>query len=160
MEATTDLTAAPDTRARGSARRVQFRAAIADLAGRARSGDIVRMLLLPGAVLLVGGFAAMFLGWWGASRSHREIEQLPYLISGGLIGLGMVVVGGLLLASVMWIGVLQRLDDSARRRTDDALTELEARLRAEMAAATPPPAAAPAQRSRRRPLHATDTAAR
>lgn len=141
---------------RGSARRAQFRAAIADLAGRARSGDVVRMLLLPGAVLLVGGFAAMFLGWWGASRTHREIEQLPYLISGGLIGLGMVVVGALLLASVMWIGVIQRLDDVARRRTDDALAELEARLRSELTAPAPPPvpAAAPARRSTRRPLHA------
>lgn len=132
MEATTDLmTAGP----RGSVRRERFRKAVAELAGKARSGDLVRMLLLPGALLLVGGFAAMFLGWWGASRTHREIEQLPYVISGGLVGLGMVVVGGLLLASVMWIGVLQRLDDAGRRRTDAALAELEARLRQEL---TPP----------------------
>lgn len=151
MEATTD---------RGSVRRARFRDAVAELAGKARSGDVVRMLLLPGAVLLVGGFGAMFLGWWGASRTHREIEQVPYLISGGLIGLGMVLVGALLLASVMWIGVLHRIDDAGRRRTDVALSELEARLRAELAApATESRVAVPARRASR-PLRANVDASR
>ncbi len=77
------------------------------------------MLLLPGAITLVLGFVFMFFGWYGAAHTTRQIEQLPYLISGGFIGLGLVFVGGLLLASAMWMSMLQKFTEESRREKKD-----------------------------------------
>ena len=89
-------------------RRARFREAVQRLADRSRSTELMRMLLLPGALAVVFGFVFMFLGWYGAARTPREIEQVPYLISGGFIGLGLVFVGGLLLASALWMSMLKQ----------------------------------------------------
>lgn len=97
-------------------RRAAFREAIAGLSERARSTELTRMLLLPGAFSLVVGFIFMFFGWYGAARTPRQIEQIPYLISGGFIGLGLVFVGALLLASAMWMSMLQKFSDDIRER--------------------------------------------
>jgi hypothetical protein len=86
------------------------------------------MLLLPGAFAVAAGFVFMFFGWYGASRTAREIEQIPYLISGGLIGLGLVIVGGLLLASALWMSMLQRFSEEADKRADERLRDLAERL--------------------------------
>jgi hypothetical protein len=46
------------------------------------------------AVALVGlGFVLMFLGWNGAAGKDYTQGQIPYLISGGLAGLGLVLCG-------------------------------------------------------------------
>jgi hypothetical protein len=105
------VTADVTTDLRVDARRARFREAVGGLARKARAGDLLRVLLLPAAALVTGGFALMLLGWWGAAHTHRQIEQIPYLISGGLVGLGMVVLGGLLLATAVWIASLQRMQD-------------------------------------------------
>jgi cytochrome c biogenesis protein CcdA len=134
---TADLT----TKLRVDARRARFRDAVGGLANRARSGDLLRMLLLPAAMLVTAGFALMVLGWWGAAHTHRQIEQIPYLISGGLIGLGLVVVGGLLLATEMWMAGLQRLHQQSDERSRAQLAEL--------VTAMPPPASAKASTATR-----------
>jgi hypothetical protein len=69
----------------------------------------VRWLLVPASIAVVAGFVLMVLGWYGASHTSREIEQIPYLISGGLIGLGLVVVGGLLLSAAFLVAVVRKL---------------------------------------------------
>lgn len=56
--------------------------------------DLVLYLGL-GAVAV--GFVSMGLGWLGAARKDTVPEQFPYLLSGGLIGLGLVFVGSALL---------------------------------------------------------------
>src|SRR5438309_10622123 len=104
-------------------RRASFRDAIVGLSERARSTELVRMLLLPGAFTLVVGFLFMFFGWYGAARTPRQIEQIPYLISGGFIGLGLVFVGGLLLASAMWMSMLQKFSQDAEERTERRIKE-------------------------------------
>ena len=43
------------------------------------------------------GFAFMFFGWNGAASHDRVQSQFPYLISGGLVGLGLVVLGAALI---------------------------------------------------------------
>jgi hypothetical protein len=116
MEATTEVRVDP--------RRARFRDAVNGLASRARSGDLLRMLLMPASVLLVGGFAFMLLGWWGAAHTHRQIEQIPYLISGGLIGFAMVILGGLLLATSIWLATLQQVQQRADERAATQLTQL------------------------------------
>ncbi len=50
--------------------------------------------VLLGSVLAPLGLVLVLLGWLGASRTPLVQEQLPYLISGGLMGLALVNLGG------------------------------------------------------------------
>ncbi len=109
-------------------RRARFRDAVVRLSERAQSAELVRLLLFPGAVAVVAGFAFMLLGWYGASHTARAIEQIPYLISGGIIGLGLVMVGALLLSSAIWMTMLQRHQAEQDERHARQLDELEQRL--------------------------------
>jgi hypothetical protein len=52
------------------------------------------------AVLLVGlGFVFVFFGWNGAAGKDSIQQQFPYILSGGIIGLGLIL-GGLTVAVV------------------------------------------------------------
>ena len=113
------------------ARRARFREAVTKLSGKARSGDLLRMVLVPGSILVVGGLSFILMGWWGASHTHREIEQIPYLISGAILGLAMVVLGGLLLASAIWMSTTQAAQQQAEERAAAQLRELLAQLQLE-----------------------------
>ncbi len=55
-----------------------------------------RILMVLGGVLIPLGILVILLGWWGAARSPYVFDQIPYVISGGLLGVGMVVLGGFL----------------------------------------------------------------
>ncbi|WP_019873774.1 hypothetical protein [Sporichthya polymorpha] len=46
----------------------------------------------------VAGLVALVLGWMGISDALYVVEQLPYLISGGLVGLFLLGLG-----AVLWI---------------------------------------------------------
>jgi hypothetical protein len=46
-----------------------------------------------GVLLVVAGFVAMFLAWNGAAAKDFVQGQVPYLISGGLVGLALVGCG-------------------------------------------------------------------
>jgi hypothetical protein len=50
-----------------------------------------------GLFFCIAGFAAMWAGWNGAASYNDIRKQFPYLISGGLIGLALVVIGAALL---------------------------------------------------------------
>ncbi len=52
-----------------------------------------RLLLVLAGIVAPLGLVVVVLGWWGASRTPYEFEQVPYLISGGLLGLGLVFLG-------------------------------------------------------------------
>jgi hypothetical protein len=123
-----------DVAPRAGDRRARFREAVSGLATRSTSDDLVRWMLVPGSVAVLLGFSVMVLGWVGAARTAREIEQIPYLISGGLIGLGLVVLGGLLLVSTFWVAVLRKLDDERSGADPAELEVLRARI-AELEAA-------------------------
>jgi hypothetical protein len=129
------IVAEPD--ARTGDRRARFREAVSGLATRSTADDLVRWMLVPGSVAVLLGFSVMVLGWVGAARTAREIEQIPYLISGGLIGLGLVVLGGLLLVSTFWVAVLRKLQDERTAPDPAELEALRARIsELEAAAAT------------------------
>jgi len=40
------------------------------------------------------GIALIILGWYGAAHKALIIQQFPYLISGGILGLGLMFTGG------------------------------------------------------------------
>lgn len=50
-----------------------------------------------GVLLALLGFLIMFFGWNGAASSNFVPAQFPFLISGGLVGLGVVVLGSSLI---------------------------------------------------------------
>jgi len=52
-----------------------------------------------GIVYCIAGFFLIFLGWNGAASNDREAAQIPYLISGGIGGLGLVVLGSALIVA-------------------------------------------------------------
>lgn len=113
---TAATTARPDVSEAGAARRTRFRDSVEGLATRARTGDLVRLVLVPGAASVVLGILLILLGWVGAARTARQIEQIPYLISGGLLGLALVFLGGLLLAAGVVVAALERSSGSAVTR--------------------------------------------
>lgn len=71
-----------------------------------------------GVVLCLIGFLAIFLGWNGAGSHDHVPAQFPFLISGGIAGLAVVVVG-----AAMIVVQNQRAD---RARLEEALNRVAA----------------------------------
>lgn len=103
------VVAAPAEAVGGPERRLDQlarRAAALRLArGRRQSDD--RWLLLVGGVALPVGLVLILLGWYGSAQTALPFEQTPYLISGGILGLAVVVGGGFLYFSY-WLTRLVR----------------------------------------------------
>lgn len=117
-----------DTVARAASRRARFRDSLRDVAARSTSDELTRWMLVPASILVIVGFNFMLFGWIGASGTFRQIEQIPYLISGGLVGLALVFLGGLLLASTFWVMVMKKMQAESDERTRQLVAALEARL--------------------------------
>lgn len=129
MDATAAVDLPPeDAAARTEARRLRFREAVSRLADRAQSTDVVRWVLVPGSISVLVGFNFMLFGWVGASRTYREIEQIPYLISGGIVGLALVFLGGLMLASTFWMVLLRKFQEEAEERSRQQVRDAEERF--------------------------------
>lgn len=82
----------------------------AEVAGRPMRSALLanpRFLMGLSSVLMTTGILAILLGWSGASRAIRTQEQIPYLISGGLLGVALSIVGALTLFT-HWLTVLVR----------------------------------------------------
>ena len=67
---------------------------VRELRTRAGGADMARVLLTLGAVLMPLGVVLILLGWSGVSHTTDTFEQTPYVVSGGLLGLALVVAGG------------------------------------------------------------------
>jgi len=81
----------------GSHERIdQFKADIAGLDLKAPEDDKERMFLVGAFALMAVGAVVILGGYWGASGSAIVAEQIPYLLSGGLLGLGFIIAGGAL----------------------------------------------------------------
>jgi hypothetical protein len=78
----------------------------------------------------LGGILVM-LGWFGASHTGRLFEQIPYMISGGLFGLVLVIAGGFCYFG-FW---LARLVSDERHQSNQLLQALE-RIEAQLANGT------------------------
>lgn len=124
---------------------------------RRRTAAVVdgeRVLFTLGAVMVPVGFLLIMVAWWGASDTGAVFEQIPFLISGGLGGLGLMVAGGFLYNG-WW---LTRQVREAREQHRDLLERHEqlARNNAELAAAVQALSAVlrDDRQSRRAPLRA------
>jgi hypothetical protein len=94
---------------------------------RAADIDIRRTWqVLVGALLLAAGPVLILLAYRGASRTPFVAEQIPYLLSGGLLGLGLMVVG----AFFFWAHWLYRQYERQEFHQARLVAEIR-RLRAE-----------------------------
>lgn len=74
---------------------------LADLPEAGRKGLSLPALpprLLAGSVLVVAGLISVLVAWGETRHLENPAAQIPYLASGGLIGVGLMAVGGALLA--------------------------------------------------------------
>jgi hypothetical protein len=97
--------------------------------------DRETLLLRAGVAIVVLGWLCIGLGWWGASGTANLAEQIPYLISGGLFGIALVVAGtGLVMRYSLarlfryWLARLVAEHALQTDRTVDALGRIETAL--------------------------------
>ncbi|MBV8980984.1 MAG: hypothetical protein JO086_08810, partial [Acidimicrobiia bacterium] len=94
--ASVSTTAEPSTNGAGS-RQQRLASAVKNLRTRQSLSAIPvdRWVLIVGAIMVPLGIALIILAWYGASHKALIIQQFPYLISGGVLGLGLMISGGL-----------------------------------------------------------------
>lgn len=93
-----------------------------------------RLFMILGGIVAPLGLIVVLLGWWGAAHSLYVFEQLPYLISGGLLGIGLIFLGAFFYfahwmtqlvrehraQSAAMISAIQRLQDQLLGQIDPA----------------------------------------
>ena len=97
--------------------------------------DRESLLLKLGVAIVVVGALCIGLGWWGASGTANLAEQIPYLISGGIFGIALVVAGTALVMRYsmarlfrFWLARLVAEHGQQTDRTVDALGRIETAL--------------------------------
>ncbi|MCU1454894.1 MAG: hypothetical protein JWN46_3040 [Acidimicrobiales bacterium] len=100
------------------------------------SADAERLLFQVSMALPVVGVALIVLAWYNASGTAYVADQIPMLISGGLLGLGLVLVGlGLFLRFSVtrllrfWLARLVAEHQAQTDRMVEALDRIEAAVR-------------------------------
>src|SRR4051812_42663264 len=82
-----------------------------------------KWLAIAGGVLIPLGVIFVIIGWYGASHTTRLFEEVPYLISGGMLGMLLAILG-----AAFYFGYwLTRLVTGQRE-----MVELMARMEARM----------------------------
>jgi hypothetical protein len=79
------------------------------------------VLFAAGALLMPLGIIAICLGWYGTAHSHYAYDQATYLVSGGILGLGLTFLGGFLYFGAWLAKVAADQRDSARQLSDTML---------------------------------------
>jgi hypothetical protein len=82
--------------AEGGDRIDEFEAELARLRIRSTSPTTEQRLLVGGLAAMPIGLVLIVVGYIGASGTTELSSQIPYLISGGVLGLGLIVVGAVL----------------------------------------------------------------
>ena len=132
---------------KASSRQAALVDAIARIRVRARAIKIEQILLVLGGVAMPAGILVIIVGWYGAAHTFRTYAQLDYLISGGLLGLGLVIFGGFCYFGYWLTRMVQllRTNQTQDRDTLDTLERISTQLAqlVPLAAPAPPGAAAP-----------------
>jgi len=110
----------------------QKRAGSAGIAAFIRAN--IRLVLA--ALFLIAGVVLVILGWYGAANTNILTEQIPYFISGGLLGMALIIVAGVVGSSA----ALERENREMRRELMQAVRSAPVRI-------APGDAPAPARRT-------------
>jgi hypothetical protein len=79
------------------------------------------VLFWAGAILLPLGLVVIVLGWYGAANTPYQYDQISYLVSGGLLGLGLTFAGGFLYFGAWLARIAADQKESAKRIADTLL---------------------------------------
>ncbi|WP_034272520.1 DUF1700 domain-containing protein [Haloechinothrix halophila] len=79
------------------------------------------VLFWAGAILLPLGLVVIALGWYGAANTPYQYDQISYLVSGGLFGLGLTFCGGFLYFGAWLARIADDGRESSRRLADTLL---------------------------------------
>jgi hypothetical protein len=104
------------------------------------------VLFVAGAVLLPAGLIVIGLGWYGVAHTAYIYDQNAYIVSGGILGLGITFVGGFLYFG-SWLARIAADQKDAQRQLSETLLLLADAVAHNTAAATAvaaPAAVAPA----------------
>ncbi len=100
------------------------------------TADVERALVRAGMALPIIGLVIVGVAWYGASGTGYVNDQIPYLISGGLGGLGLMLIGlGLFLrysiTHLIRFGVARMVHEQQAQadRIVDAMASLEQAIR-------------------------------
>src|SRR5437868_9399914 len=115
--------------------------AVRRLRTRAATGGLDRWLLIIGGTLMPLGVLLILLGWLGASRTPFPFEQTPYLISGGILGLALVISGGFVYFAY-WQTLRVRESREQTKEITAGLSRVEALLASGASTAGGPPVTA------------------
>lgn len=88
------------------------------------------VLFWAGAVLLPLGLVVIILGWYGAANTPYQYDQLSYLVSGGLLGLGLTFIGGFLYFGAWLARIANDGRESSKRLADTLLVLADVTSRA------------------------------
>ncbi|HEX9765933.1 MAG TPA: hypothetical protein VGA36_04160 [Nitriliruptorales bacterium] len=69
-------------------------------------------------LLVVAGIVAILLGWAGSSDKTFPAQQIPYLISGGMLGIGLIFLGGIMMGVQDVRRAITRITNLERKVTD------------------------------------------
>ena len=99
------------------------------------NADRERLMLIVGGVLVGVGIVAVLIGYYGASGTTNVYEQVPYALSGGALGLGLIVLGCALITRFslarlfrFWLARTLHEHQVQTDRTLEALGRIEALL--------------------------------
>lgn len=116
------------------------------------NADRERTMLIVGGVLVAVGIIAVLIGYFGASGTSNVYEQVPYALSGGVLGLGLIVLGCALITRFSlarlfryWLARTLHEHQVQTDRTVEALGRIESLLAASSGAsgASPSPSPSP-----------------
>jgi len=99
----------------------ELRSAVGSLRVRAGRGGVDRYLFIAACVLVPLGLSLVLLGWYGSAHTPYQFEQLPYVISGGLLGTALAVLGGL----AYFAHWMTRVVNDQRAQTERIVSALE-----------------------------------
>jgi hypothetical protein len=127
---TTHTATAPST----ISRQERLAERIATVRARAGTGRYDRWLLIIGGTLMPLGILLVILGWIGAAHTVLVFDQIPYLISGGLLGVALTFAGGFTYFTY-WQTLRVRESRAQHQEFLDAIRRLERTLTGEAAPA-------------------------
>jgi len=86
-----------------------------------------QILTIVGGFLMPLGLAVIGIGWYGTAHTGYVFEQIPYLVSGGLFGLGLTIAGALIFFSA-WLARLVQLQREQAELTRRLLEQMQAQV--------------------------------